>query len=94
MRLRMPSLRVKRQPSLPKDHFEGVVVDYLQPSHEEVALKDLQIDPGLDSADPLHMQLLIPTHTALRPARACHSRESVRSLRRASSLHDIDGMRD
>ncbi|XP_051994688.1 potassium voltage-gated channel subfamily H member 6-like isoform X1 [Xyrauchen texanus] len=108
MRLRMPSLRVKRQPSLPKDHFEGVVVDYLQPSNEEFALKDMQMSsqercmksetqalikqnpstcgfsgpfsPPSDRLDPCGPPL---THS--------HSRES---LRRASSLHDIDGMRD
>lgn len=30
LKLRMPSLRVTRQPAYPKDQFEGVVVDYLQ----------------------------------------------------------------
>ncbi|TTM85793.1 Potassium voltage-gated channel subfamily H member 6 [Bagarius yarrelli] len=39
LRLRMPSLRVTRQPSYPKDPFEGVVVDYLQPPGEDVVLK-------------------------------------------------------
>ncbi len=98
----MPSLRVKRQPSIPKDHFDGVVVDYLEvhvcicdthPSsycHRHMifsyplcpaalsrggGFERLQMspdsylklgDPGPDSADPLHMQLLIPTHTVLR----------------------------
>ncbi|XP_016395400.1 potassium voltage-gated channel subfamily H member 2-like [Sinocyclocheilus rhinocerous] len=110
MSLRMPSLRVKRQPSLSKDHFEGVVVDYLQPSHEEVALKDLQMSP--DSCLKSETQALIQqtpstcsfssplTRPSDRlepsgpPLKHSHSRESVRSLRRASSLHDIDGMRD
>ncbi|XP_051745779.1 potassium voltage-gated channel subfamily H member 6a isoform X3 [Ctenopharyngodon idella] len=110
MRLRMPSLRVKRQPSLPKDHFEGVVVDYLQPSHEEVALKDLQMSP--DSCLKSETQALIqqtPSSCGFSsplsrpsdrlepsgpPLKHSHSRESVHSLRRASSLHDIDGMRD
>lgn len=132
----MPSLRVKRQPSLPKDHFEGVVVDYLQvhackcntqfiilqtrdysfplrvlqPSHEEVALKDLQMSP--DSCLKSETQALIqqtPSSCGFSsplsrpsdrlepsgpPLKHSHSRESVHSLRRASSLHDIDGMRD
>ncbi|XP_005164064.1 potassium voltage-gated channel subfamily H member 6a isoform X1 [Danio rerio] len=110
MHLRMPSLRVKRQPSLPKDHFEGVVVDYLQPSHEEVALKDLQMSP--DSCLKSETQALIqqtPSSCELSPPpsrpsdrlepsgpllKHSHSRESMHSLRRASSLHDIDGMRD
>uniref|UniRef100_A0A8C1UK68 Potassium voltage-gated channel, subfamily H (eag-related), member 6a n=1 Tax=Cyprinus carpio TaxID=7962 RepID=A0A8C1UK68_CYPCA len=110
MRLRMPSLRVKRQPSIPTDHFEGVVVDYLQPSREEVALKDLQMsaDSCLKSetqaliqqtpstcsfSSPLTLpsELLEPSGPQLKHS---HSRESVHSLRRASSLHDIDGMRD
>lgn len=110
MRLRMPSLRVKRQPSIPTDHFEGVVVDYLQPSREEVALKDLQMsaDSCLKSetqaliqqtpstcsfSSPLTLpsELLEPSGPPLKHS---HSRESVHSLRRASSLHDIDGMRD
>ncbi|XP_016385682.1 potassium voltage-gated channel subfamily H member 6-like [Sinocyclocheilus rhinocerous] len=110
MRLRMPSLRVKRQPSIPTDHFEGVVVDYLQPSHEEVALKDLQM--SADSCLKSETQALIQqtpstcgfssplTRPSDRlepggpPLKHSHSRESVHSLRRASSLHDIDGMRD
>ncbi|XP_067238077.1 potassium voltage-gated channel subfamily H member 6a isoform X5 [Chanodichthys erythropterus] len=110
MRLRMPSLRVKRQPSLPKDHFEGVVVDYLQPSHEEVALKDLQMSP--DSCLKSETQALIqqtPSSCGFSsplsrpsdrldpsgpPLKHSHSRESIHSLRRASSLHDIDGIRD
>lgn len=132
----MPSLRVKRQPSLPKDHFEGVVVDYLQvhageihiydrflrthliyrpfrvqPPTEEVVLKDLQMSSqesclksetqALIQQDPstcgFSPPLSRPTDR-LEPSAAnlkhSHSRESVRSLRRASSLHDIDGMRD
>ncbi len=92
------------------DTWSSAPLCVLQPSHEEggferppdVSRQLLEIrDPGPDSADPLHMQLLIPTHTVLRPARASgpplrhsHSRESVHSLRRASSLHDIDGTRD
>lgn len=111
MRLRMPSLRVKRQPSLPTDHFEGVVVDYLQPSTEEVVLKDLQMS-SQESCLKSETQALIqqtpstcgissplsrPTDR-LEPSVAnlkhSHSRESMHSLRRASSLHDIDGMRD
>ncbi|XP_059414100.1 potassium voltage-gated channel subfamily H member 6-like [Carassius carassius] len=109
-RLRMPSLRVKRQPSIPTDHFEGVVVDFLQPPCEEVALKDLQMSP--DSCLKSETQALIQqtpstysfssplTRPSDRlepcgpPLKHSHSRESVHSLRRASSLHDIDGMRD
>uniref|UniRef100_A0A672LRX5 Potassium voltage-gated channel subfamily H member 6-like n=1 Tax=Sinocyclocheilus grahami TaxID=75366 RepID=A0A672LRX5_SINGR len=100
MRLRMPSLRVKRQPSIPTDHFEGVVVDYLQPSHEEVALKDLQMSPDscLKSETQALIQQIPSTCDRLEPGgpplKHSHSRESVPSLRRASSLHDIDGMRD
>ncbi len=118
MRLRMPSLRVKRQPSIPKDHFDGVVVDYLEvhvcicdthPSSychrhmifssplcpaalsrgggferpPDVSRQLLEIrDPGPDSADPLHMQLLIPTHTVLRPARAQRTPSQTQSLQR------------
>ncbi len=39
-------------------------------------------DPGPDSADPLHMQLLIPTHTALRPARAQRTPSQTQPLQR------------
>ncbi|XP_051987804.1 potassium voltage-gated channel subfamily H member 6a isoform X2 [Xyrauchen texanus] len=111
MRLRMPSLRVKRQPSLPKDHFEGVVVDYLLPSSEEVALKDLQMS-SQESCLKSETQALIQHNPSTcgfsgslsrpsdqlepcgPPLTYSHSRESVGSLRRASSLHDIDGMRN
>ncbi len=82
----------------------------LQPSHEEVALKDLQMSP--DSYLKSETQALIQqtpstcsfssplTRPSDRlepsgpPLKHSHSRESVCSLRRASSLHDIDGMRD
>ncbi|KAL4617785.1 potassium voltage-gated channel subfamily H member 6 [Arapaima gigas] len=45
IRLKLPSLRniALRHPPLSKDQFEGVVVDYLQPSGEEVPLKEVHI---------------------------------------------------
>ncbi|XP_036445201.1 potassium voltage-gated channel subfamily H member 6a [Colossoma macropomum] len=107
LRLRMPSLRVPRQPSFSKDQFEGVVVDYLQPPGEDVTLKDFPV-PSKDSYLQSETQALIqqersapgfsPTPSSLDPGGPplprSRSQESVRSLRRASSLHDIDGMRD
>ncbi|XP_035379849.1 potassium voltage-gated channel subfamily H member 6a [Electrophorus electricus] len=113
MRLRMPSLRMAGHTSLSKDQFEGVMIDYLQPSGEEVALKDLSA-PSKESWLQSETQALIQQEhsaqgmsglssslhlgerldaTEVPPPRR-PSRESVRSLRRASSLHDIDGMRD
>lgn len=82
----------------------------LQPSHEEVALKDLQMSPGscLNSETQALIQQT-PSSCGFSsplsrpsdrlepgglPLKHSHSRESVCSLRRASSLHDIDGMRD
>lgn len=82
----------------------------LQPSHEEVALKDLQMSP--DSCLKSETQALIqqtPSSCSFSsplsrpsdrlepsgpPLKHSHSRESIHSLRRASSLHDIDGIRD
>ncbi|XP_055049957.2 potassium voltage-gated channel subfamily H member 6a isoform X1 [Misgurnus anguillicaudatus] len=111
IKFRMPSLRVRRQSSLPKDHFEGVVVDYLQPSTDEVVLKDLQMS-SQESCLKSETQALIQQNPSAcdfpspmsRPSdrldpnvpqlEHSRSRESIRSLRRASSLHDIDGMRD
>ncbi|XP_026181869.1 potassium voltage-gated channel subfamily H member 6a isoform X3 [Mastacembelus armatus] len=117
--MRLPVLRSMRSPSLSKDQFEGVVVDYLQPNNEEVPLKEFRIpskescmqsetealieqdlDPPSPAAqsstkrrslltDRLDPGIVFPRGTL---PRSC-SRDSVRSLRRASSLDDIDGMR-
>uniref|UniRef100_A0A3B4ZR72 Potassium voltage-gated channel subfamily H member 6 n=1 Tax=Stegastes partitus TaxID=144197 RepID=A0A3B4ZR72_9TELE len=118
LKMRLPVLRSMRRPSLSKDQFEGVVVDYLQPNSEEVPLKEFRI-PSKESCMQSETEALIeqdldpPSPAAqstkrrslladrLDPAmafprgtlpRSC-SRDSVRSLRRASSLDDIDGMR-
>ncbi|XP_034046459.1 potassium voltage-gated channel subfamily H member 6a isoform X2 [Thalassophryne amazonica] len=117
--VRLPVLRSIRRPSLSKDQFEGVVVDYLQPNSEEVPLKEFRIpskescmqsetealieqdlDPPSPAAQPtakrrsLLTDCLDPGRAFPRGAlpRSC-SRESMCSLRRASSLDDIDGMR-
>ncbi|CAI5676212.1 unnamed protein product [Oreochromis niloticus] len=119
LKMRLPVLRSMRRPSLSKDQFEGVVVDYLQPNSEEVPLKEFRIpskescmqsetealieqdmDPPSPAAQPstkrrsLLTDRLDPMHAFPRGSlpRSC-SRDSVRSLRRASSLDDIDGMR-
>ncbi|XP_031723753.1 potassium voltage-gated channel subfamily H member 6a isoform X1 [Anarrhichthys ocellatus] len=119
LKMRLPVLRSMRQPSLSKDQFEGVVVDYLQPNSEEVPLKEFRI-PSKESCMQSETEALIeqdldpPSLAAqsytkrrslltdrLDPSnafprgplpRSC-SRDSVQSLRRASSLDDIDGMR-
>ncbi|KAK2833084.1 hypothetical protein Q5P01_016973 [Channa striata] len=119
LKMRLPVLRSMRRPSLAKDQFEGVVVDYLQPSIEEVPLKEFRI-PSKESCMQSETEALIeqdldpPSPAAqsstkrrslltdrLDPGvafprgtlpRSC-SRDSIRSLRRASSLDDIDGMR-
>ncbi|CAK6961140.1 potassium voltage-gated channel subfamily H member 6a isoform X2 [Scomber scombrus] len=119
LKMRLPELRPKRPPSLSKDQFEGVVVDYLQPNSEEFPLKEFRI-PSKESCMQSETEALIeqdldpPSPAAqsstkrrslltdrLDPSiafprgsipRAC-SRDSVRSLRRASSLDDMDGMR-
>nr|XP_020461087.1 potassium voltage-gated channel subfamily H member 6-like isoform X2 [Monopterus albus] len=119
LKVRLPLLRSLRRPSLSKDQFEGVVVDYLQPNSEEVPLKEFRI-PSKESCMQSETEALIeqdldpPSPAAqsstqrrslltdrLDPGmafargtlpRSC-SRDSVRSLRRASSLDDIDGMR-
>ncbi|KAG7334720.1 hypothetical protein KOW79_001316 [Hemibagrus wyckioides] len=108
LRLRMPSLRVTRQPSYPKDQFEGVVVDYLQPPSTDVSLKGFPV-PCKESSLQCETQALIhQEHSFTSPSSSLepggpqaphthsrtHSRESVHSLRRASSLHDIDAIRD
>ncbi|KAL7850234.1 hypothetical protein SRHO_G00195830 [Serrasalmus rhombeus] len=77
------------------------------PPVEDVALKDFPV-PSKDSYLQSETQALIqqersvpgfsPTPSSLDPGGPplphSRSQESVRSLRRASSLHDIDGMRD
>ncbi|KAJ8251042.1 hypothetical protein GJAV_G00216600 [Gymnothorax javanicus] len=119
LKLKLPSLRAMtlRRPSVPKEQFEGVVVDLLQPSSEEVPLKEFRI-PSKESCmqsetealieqdrDPLSMDLSSPRRLSRFQERLdpqaprsgglprSLSRDSVRSLRRASSLDDIDGMR-
>ncbi|XP_039976097.1 potassium voltage-gated channel subfamily H member 6a isoform X2 [Xiphias gladius] len=119
LKMRLPVLRSMRQPSVSKEQFEGVVVDYLQPNSEEVPLKEFRIpskescmqsetealieqdlDPPSPAAqssikrrslltDRLEPGIAVPRATL---PRSC-SRDSVHSLRRASSLDDIDGMR-
>uniref|UniRef100_A0A3B4VJS2 Potassium voltage-gated channel, subfamily H (eag-related), member 6a n=1 Tax=Seriola dumerili TaxID=41447 RepID=A0A3B4VJS2_SERDU len=119
LKMRLPVLRSMRRPSLSKDQFEGVVVDYLQPNSEEVPLKEFRI-PSKESCMQSETEALIeqdldpPSPAAQLSAkrrslltdrldpgigfprgtlpRSC-SQDSVRSLRRASSLDDIDGMR-
>ncbi|XP_068606493.1 potassium voltage-gated channel subfamily H member 6a [Brachionichthys hirsutus] len=119
LKTRLPVLRSMRRPSLSKDQFEGVVVDYLQPNSEEVPLKEFRI-PSKESCMQSETEALIeqdldpPSPAAqssakqrslltdrLDPSSAfpkatsprSRSRDSVRSLRRASSLDDIDGTR-
>ncbi|XP_057673096.1 potassium voltage-gated channel subfamily H member 6a isoform X1 [Corythoichthys intestinalis] len=117
LKMRLPVLRPMRRQSLPKDQFEGVVVDYLQPDNEDVPLKDFRI-PSKESCMQSETEALIeqdldqPTHVTQPSAKhrslltdrletglplprgslsRSSSRHSVRSLRRASSLDDIDG---
>uniref|UniRef100_A0A8D3CH19 Potassium voltage-gated channel, subfamily H (eag-related), member 6a n=1 Tax=Scophthalmus maximus TaxID=52904 RepID=A0A8D3CH19_SCOMX len=119
LKMRLPVLRSMRRPSLSKDQFEGVVVDYLQPNSEEVPLKEFRI-PSKESCMQSETEALIerdldpPSPAAQSSTKRCSlltdrldpanafprgslprscSRDSVRSLRRASSLDDIDGMR-
>ncbi|XP_072298809.1 potassium voltage-gated channel subfamily H member 6a [Eucyclogobius newberryi] len=116
LKMRLPVLRSMRRPSLSKEQFEGVVVDYLTPDSEEVPLKEFRI-PSKESCVQSETEALIeqdqpstPSSTkrrsllpalpdrlepALGFARGSLSclRDSVLSLRRASSLDDIDGMR-
>uniref|UniRef100_A0A3B3CJX9 Potassium voltage-gated channel, subfamily H (eag-related), member 6a n=1 Tax=Oryzias melastigma TaxID=30732 RepID=A0A3B3CJX9_ORYME len=119
LKMKLPVLRSMRRPSLSKDQFEGVVVDYLQPNSEEVPLKEFRI-PSKESCMQSETEALIeqdldppspaaPSGTKRRSlltdfldpsaafnrgtlSRSC-SRDSVLSLRRASSLDDIDSMR-
>ncbi|XP_041940783.1 potassium voltage-gated channel subfamily H member 6a isoform X1 [Alosa sapidissima] len=117
MRLRFPSLRSIRRASLSKDQFEGVVVDYLQPSSEQLPLKEFRI-PSKESCLQSETQALIQedppalahssTHSSLSHITLhqhqhldpngplgprSQSHESLHSLRRASSLDDIDSVR-
>ncbi|XP_045066733.1 potassium voltage-gated channel subfamily H member 6 isoform X2 [Coregonus clupeaformis] len=130
LKLRLPSVRAMRQPSLAKDQFEGVVVDYLQPNSEEVPLKEFRI-PSKESCMQSETEALIEQdYESPQPASYCspkrlsllserldpsvpflpsgpfssaafprtvlprsRSRETVGSLRRASSLDDLDSMR-
>ncbi|KAJ3601300.1 hypothetical protein NHX12_032272 [Muraenolepis orangiensis] len=105
LRMRMPILRSMRRPSLAKDPFEGVVVDYLQESCMQSETEAL-IEQDTEPPSALALALRPPKRLSLLPdhldplggysrgslAHSC-SRDSVRSLRRASSLDDIDGMR-
>ncbi|KAM8844734.1 potassium voltage-gated channel subfamily H member 6a isoform 3-T3 [Spinachia spinachia] len=119
LKMRLPVLRSMRQPSLSKDQFEGVVVDYLQPNGEDISLKEFRvpskescmqsetealIEQDLDPPSPaaqsstkrrsLLTDRLDPSDAFTRgPLPLSCSRDSVRSLRRASSLDGIDGTR-
>ncbi|KAJ8245915.1 hypothetical protein GJAV_G00261660 [Gymnothorax javanicus] len=117
LRLKLPSLHAitLRQNSISKDQFEGVVVEHLQPSNDQVPLKDFHI-PAKESCMQSETEALIeqgqaslpvghsspkwhPEH--LGPDRPfvgdglpwSRSRDSLQTLRRASSLDGIDGMR-
>ncbi|KAJ8344822.1 hypothetical protein SKAU_G00290150 [Synaphobranchus kaupii] len=98
-----------RRPSVSKEQFEGVVVDLLQPNSEDVPLKEFRIpskescmqsetealieqdrDPHPVDHFPERLEPQAPRPGVLPRSR---SRESIRSLRRASSLDGIDGMR-
>uniref|UniRef100_A0A8C6TG73 Potassium voltage-gated channel, subfamily H (eag-related), member 6a n=1 Tax=Neogobius melanostomus TaxID=47308 RepID=A0A8C6TG73_9GOBI len=130
LKMRLPLLRSMRRPSLSKEQFEGVVVDYLAPSSEDVPLKEFRI-PSKESCVQSETEALIEQdeplsqsstkRRSLLPDRLdpslgfargsiprgsiprgsiprgsiprSGSRDSVRSMRRASSLDDIDGMR-
>ncbi|XP_056143492.1 potassium voltage-gated channel subfamily H member 6a [Lampris incognitus] len=119
LKMRLPTLRSMRRPSLSKDQFEGVVVDYLQPNSEELPLKefripskescmqsetealieqDLEPSSPMAQSSPKRLSLLtdrLDPNVAFSRGTLIHScsRDSVHSLRRASSLDDIDGMR-
>uniref|UniRef100_A0A8C5HH67 Cyclic nucleotide-binding domain-containing protein n=1 Tax=Gouania willdenowi TaxID=441366 RepID=A0A8C5HH67_GOUWI len=101
LKMRLPVFRSIRRPSLSKDQFEGVMVDYLQPNSEEVPLKEFRI-PSKESCMQSETEALIeqdldPPSPAAQATPKRHSlsfsRDSVRSLRRASSLDDMDSMR-
>uniref|UniRef100_A0A3B3ZVC9 Uncharacterized protein n=1 Tax=Periophthalmus magnuspinnatus TaxID=409849 RepID=A0A3B3ZVC9_9GOBI len=83
LKMRFPVLRSMRRPSLSKEQFEGVVVDYLTPNSEEVPLKEFRI-PSKESCVQSETEALIEQD---QPS-------SVQSsTKRPSSLDDIDGMR-
>ncbi|KAJ8364419.1 hypothetical protein SKAU_G00132500 [Synaphobranchus kaupii] len=117
VRLKLPSLHTiaLRQPSISKDQFEGVVVEHLQPSNDQVPLKDFHI-PSKESCMQSETEALIEQGRSSRPMGHSspkwhperlepvrpfpgdglpwsRSRDSLRTLRRASSLDDIDSMR-
>ncbi|KAM3864100.1 potassium voltage-gated channel subfamily H member 6a [Diretmus argenteus] len=58
LKMRLPTLRSMRRPSLSKDQFEGVVVDYVQPNSEEVPLKEFRI-PSKESCMQSETEALI-----------------------------------
>uniref|UniRef100_A0A8C8CU92 Voltage-gated potassium channel subunit Kv11.1 n=1 Tax=Oncorhynchus tshawytscha TaxID=74940 RepID=A0A8C8CU92_ONCTS len=100
LKLRLPLVRAMRRSSLAKDQFEGVVVDYPQPNSEEIPLKEFRI-PSKESCMQSETEALIEQdHESSQPATfprtvlpRSRSRETVGSLRRASSLDDLDSMR-
>ncbi|CAB1342158.1 unnamed protein product, partial [Coregonus sp. 'balchen'] len=71
LKLRLPSVRAMRRPSLAKDQFEGVVVDYLQPNSEEVPLKEFRI-PSKESCMQSETEALIEQdYESPQPASYC-----------------------
>uniref|UniRef100_A0A8C7IK25 Potassium voltage-gated channel, subfamily H (eag-related), member 6a n=1 Tax=Oncorhynchus kisutch TaxID=8019 RepID=A0A8C7IK25_ONCKI len=100
LKLRLPLVRAMRRSSLAIDQFEGVVVDCLQPNSEEIPLKEFRI-PSKESCMQSETEALIEQdHESSQPATfprtvlpRSRSRETVGSLRRASSLDDLDSMR-
>uniref|UniRef100_A0A3B3ZUX1 Uncharacterized protein n=1 Tax=Periophthalmus magnuspinnatus TaxID=409849 RepID=A0A3B3ZUX1_9GOBI len=58
LKMRFPVLRSMRRPSLSKEQFEGVVVDYLTPNSEEVPLKEFRI-PSKESCVQSETEALI-----------------------------------
>uniref|UniRef100_A0A8C7IK36 Potassium voltage-gated channel, subfamily H (eag-related), member 6a n=1 Tax=Oncorhynchus kisutch TaxID=8019 RepID=A0A8C7IK36_ONCKI len=89
LKLRLPLVRAMRRSSLAIDQFEGVVVDCLQPNSEEIPLKEFRI-PSKESCMQSETEPATFPRTVLPRSR---SRETVGSLRRASSLDDLDSMR-
>uniref|UniRef100_A0A4W5K407 Potassium voltage-gated channel, subfamily H (eag-related), member 6a n=1 Tax=Hucho hucho TaxID=62062 RepID=A0A4W5K407_9TELE len=109
LKLRLPLVRAMRRSSLAKDQFEGVVVDYLQPNSEEIPLKEFRIPSKESCMQSETEALIEQDHESPQPAShyspkrlaafsrmvlpRSRSRETVGSLRRASSLDDLDSMR-
>uniref|UniRef100_A0A8C7NIY8 Potassium voltage-gated channel, subfamily H (eag-related), member 2 n=1 Tax=Oncorhynchus mykiss TaxID=8022 RepID=A0A8C7NIY8_ONCMY len=89
LKLRLPLVRAMRRSSLAKDQFGGVVVDYPQPNSEEIPLKEFRI-PSKESYMQSETEPATFPRTVLPRSR---SRETVGSLRRASSLDDLGSMR-